>query len=270
MLDLKALHTENLDLSIQLSLDGFSFYIADKAKRELLFFKEVGFHKKKHSPQELLEALDRLLRQEGLLNRSYKSVQLIHVNNLFSVVPDEFFDESHLKSYLQYSIKLFDSDYITFDSFEGIEAKAVYLPFVNINNYFFAQFGEFEFFHGSQLLIDHLIKINQEKTIFLEVNLRGIELIITNHGKLEFYNHFDTRTEEDILYYILFSLEQLGIKADKSNLLVSGFVNSDTPLLHLLGEYFQEVQLRSNLTWTSLPKNIQEKYKFNKHLSYQR
>lgn len=268
MLDLKAQHTENLDLSIQLSLDGFSFFIGDKTSKSLVLFKEVGFHSKKHSPQELLEALDRLLKQEGLLTHSYRSVELIHLNNLFAVVPNDFFDENHLKSYLQYSVKLFDSDFITYDSFHEIETKAVYLPFVNINNYFFAKFGAFEYFHASQLLIEKILREQRVDDLYLQVNLRGIELIISDKGKLEFYNHFNTQTEEDILYYVLFSLEQIGAKATEKTLRISGFINSDTALINLLSEYFKEIHLHSELAWLNLDAQIEERYKFNRHLSY--
>jgi len=259
---------KDLKLSIQLSLDGFSFYILNLNRvDEILFFKEVGFFQKKRSPQALEEAIDRLLRQEKLIDKTFGQIELIHDNNLFALVPNEYFDKSHLKGYLKYSLKLFKSDYITYDSIPDIEAQAVYLPFVNINNYILDNFGEFEYHHASEKFLNYCLKASKDLNklqCFVQVNIRSIEFVAVQNGELMFFNNFETHSREDILYYILFSLEQLELDPHQANIKLSGYIRKNENLIRLLSDYIKEVKIVDNKNL--IFKEELGKYKLHRHL----
>ncbi len=77
-----------------------------------------------------------------------------------------------MNCYLDYNIKTLANDFLAFDSLSQLEIKNVYVPYVNINNFFFQQFGEFEYKHHATVLIDKLIlhsKNNSEKQFFVNV-----------------------------------------------------------------------------------------------------
>ena len=123
-----------MTLSIQLSLDGFCFYITNPNSQKVLKVLKEEFATRKTDPKALLDALERFIFKEDLGSLNFKSVEVIHHNNLISIVPNDYFDENKLGLYLQNTIKLYASDYISYDPISSIDAQAVYLPFVNINN----------------------------------------------------------------------------------------------------------------------------------------
>lgn len=259
---------KNLKLSIQLSLDGFSFYILNLNKgNELLFFKEIGFYRKKQNPKSLEEAINRRLQQEGISGKKFGEVELIHENNLFSLVPNAYFDENQLSIYLERNIKIFSTDYITYDGIESIEAKAVYLPFVNVNNLIISEFGSFEYRHSSEVLlsylIDHFKGETYPKTV-VQINLRSIEIIQLENGKINFFNHFETNSKEDILYYVLFALEQMNIDPENALLHLCGYLRNKEDLNELLLSYIGTIETIVNPK-LNLPPNF-EKYKHHRHL----
>lgn len=256
-----------MKLSIQLSLDGFSFYILEPESKNLIYFKEIGFYSKKGTPSSLLEAIERRLIQENLHELQFKEIELIHENNLFAIVPDQLFDKEHLELYLENSFKIYESDYITHDPLAKIEAQAIYLPFVNINNFVFSKYGEFQFRHASSILVQRCLEKfhdSSELAITLQVNIRSIEFLAIQEGKLLFFNHFETSSIEDILYYIMFCLEQLNIDPLRAKLHLSGYVKNNEALLDLLSNYIGEIRLINLSKVTEMPEN--EKHKLHRHL----
>ncbi|NJN50224.1 MAG: DUF3822 family protein [Polaribacter sp.] len=41
-----------------------------------------------------------------------RKLKVIHQNNLFTIVPTMYFDENHLKNYLNYTVKLYQQTFL--------------------------------------------------------------------------------------------------------------------------------------------------------------
>ena len=106
---------EENHISIQLSLDGFSFCIYNKAQQEIGALAIYEFKNSSNTPFQHLEMVQQLFEQEELLKLKYHSVSVSHFNNLVSQVPLPFFEKENLAQYLQYSVKVLENDYITFE-----------------------------------------------------------------------------------------------------------------------------------------------------------
>ena len=133
--------TSNRKLSIQFSLDGFSFCISN-TQNEVFEFSSFNFSKTVNSPELVLDKLQEIFKTEKSLQEDFESVTVIHQNNLSTLVPNKYFKEDALKNYLKYSVKTIATDLIVYDELECIDTKNVYIPFVNINNFLFQNFGE--------------------------------------------------------------------------------------------------------------------------------
>ncbi len=244
-IEAKDLNYNLLTLSIQLSLDGFCFYITNPKSQEVLKVLREPFSTRKTDPKDLLDELERFIFKEDLGNLNFKSVEVLHQNNLISIVPDAYFDENKLGLYLQNTIKLYPSDYISFDPISSIGAQAVYLPFVNINNYILDKFGAFEYQHASARLIEKLALIARAKedasrNFYLNLNLNSIDIVVFEKKKLIFFNNFDTKTEEDVVYYTLFALEQLQI--DPQKVLIDYINPNQVERLEVLKSYISKLR----------------------------
>jgi hypothetical protein len=93
-------------------------------------------------------------------------------------------------------------------------------------------------------LLDKLSLLSNEseklhKDIYLNLNLSSIEIIVFENKKLVFFNNFDTRTQEDVVYYTLFALEQLQLDPRKVSI---QYINSnDRENIDVLKNYIFEL-----------------------------
>ena len=235
--------TKDISLSIQFSLDGFSFCVIDINTSETIFFTDYIFDKSKKSPIDLLSQIETIFKEDTNLQLHYNSVLVIHQNNLSTLVPSKYFNEASLESYLNFNIKTLKSDYFTFDDLPSLETKNVYIPYVNINNYLFQNFGEFEFKHYNSVLLEKLNKIEHtnKSTMYVHVSKNNFEIIVFNKNKLAFSNTFTFKTKEDFIYYILFTAEQLAINTEEFHLYLIGDIYLESQLYKEVYTYIRNV-----------------------------
>lgn len=83
-----------------------------------------------------------------------------------------------------------------------------------------------ELFSSRELYVDFIMQSISKDVLLLIVQDEAIELIIKSNGELQFHNHFKVNTTEDILYYTLYTLEQLGINKDDIHSFIGGNLSS--------------------------------------------
>jgi hypothetical protein len=231
-------------LSIQFSLGGFSFCISNIQTKEVQNFTVYTFDKTITTPENLLLEIETLYNENTILKQEFELVTIIHQNNLSTLVPTPLFDENELDTYLDYNIKTLANDFLAFDSLTQLDVKNVYVPYVNINNFFFQKFGEFEYKHHATVLIDKLIlhsKNNSEKQFFVNVTDKNFDIVVIENAKLLFFNSFTFNTKEDFIYYILFTTEQLHLNPEEISFFFIGDIEKESELYHITYQYVRNV-----------------------------
>ena len=238
--------TSKRKLSIQFSLDGFSFCTTN-THNEVLEFSSYTFSKTKNSPELVLEKLQDIFKKEKSLQYDFETVTVIHQNNLNTLVPNEYFKEDALKSYLKYSIKTIATDLITFDELDFMNSKNVYVPYVNINNFLFQNFGEFEYKHYSSVLLEKLFSIaTNDICCYIHVSKSTFDIVIIKNSNLQFFNIFEYKTKEDFMYYVLFTLEQLDLSTEETLVSILGDMEEDSDLFRLMYTYIRNIDFLSS------------------------
>ena len=228
-------------LSIQVSLNGLSFFVVDGISKKLLLFDEFHF-KNTASPYHLLKALKERFEKHKILEMRYEEVSVIHWNNMFTLVPKSLFEPNEMANYLKFNTKLMANDEIVFDTLNNQEINVVYVPFTNINNYVFDCFGEFEFKHqATEMLQTVFDQKNTEKSCFVHVGPKTLELAVLDGKKLLLYNQFQYQNQEDFLYYVLFTYEQLDLNTEECKLQLFGTVAENDTIFNICHSYIQKV-----------------------------
>ena len=213
-------------LSIQVSLSGLSFCVFDLISNMVMTTMSIPFEKNKVMEEQLW----RTFVDYPILTKSYDEVMVIHDNNLNAFVPTSLFDANFLASYLQYNTKVFETDFFTFDTIAPFEINNIYVPFVNINNFLLDQYESFEYKNSNSILLKKLLDLSKnkdEKQVFVHLQKNTFELVIVKNQELLLFNSFNYLTPEDIIYYLLFSCEQLQL-------------NPETILVQILGQCTEE------------------------------
>jgi len=240
---------EDSHLSIQFSLDGFSFCILNKDSKTFTALFDYTFQEVNNTPQKLLDNVSLVFKEEKILQIKFNSVSVCHINELATLVPKPLFDEKKLKEYVNFNTKVYSDDYLVYDEIKNQDTVSVYIPYTNINNFLLDQFKEFEFKHSSNTLIESLLSIYKYSLIphmFAHISQNHFELVVIADKKLQLYNTFKFSTKEDFIYYVLFTAEQLKLNPEKFELVLLGAIEKDDELYKIAFTFIRNVSLLEN------------------------
>ena len=92
--------------------------------------------------------------------------------------------------------------------------------------------------------------------MFLFVDESKIEIIVLQKDKLFFQNTFSWISENDILYFILFSYEQLKLDTDKTELYIFGKVEKGDKIYSILYDYIRNIKFGATSKNLSFSKKL--------------
>lgn len=232
-------------LAIQVSLNGLSFATFDTLMNKPLILKKIDLGKFSLTTK-IEDLFAEAFQNHAELKAGYDEIVIIHSNNLSTFVPNALFDEDYLGSYLQFNTKVFETDFFAFDELANYEMNNVYIPYVNMNNYFIDQFGTFDYRHANTVLVNKLLdlsKNNEERKMFVHVCDSHFEIVVIQNQKLQLYNTFEYKTPEDFIYYILFTAEQLHLNPENFKLELLGKITEGDPLYDITYKYVRNTSL---------------------------
>ncbi|MFD2561963.1 DUF3822 family protein [Aquimarina rubra] len=234
--------TTKYTLSIQVSLNGLSFCTVNTdGEITALEQDDFGIHL---SPEQVLDKIKYTLDHNPNLQYEFDTVEVIYQNDLYTCVPKALFDSESLKDYLKYNIKVLENDFIAYDELDQHEIVIVYIPYTNINNFFFETFGSFTYKHAVTILIDNVLakEKNSETTkVFVHMNSRSFDLVVTQKGKILLGNSYIYETHEDFLYYVMFAAEQLRLNPEEFQLVFLGDISKNSTAYDIAHKYIRNV-----------------------------
>jgi hypothetical protein len=124
------------------------------------------------------------------------------------------------------------------------QINAVYIPYVNMNNFFIDFYGSFNYQHASSVLVSKLLDIKTErdsKIMFVHVADTHFEIVVIQNQNLILYNSFDYKNSEDFIYFILFTAEQLHLNPNDFELKLVGSINHNDDLYQICFKYIRNV-----------------------------
>ena len=226
------LGANNIDLMLLNSIGCIIVYIDRKFNEKL-------------SPAKLLKKLDFIINEFDINSFNVISVKLIVFNKLSTLIPLNLFDENLSLHYLKFNSKLLKNDYAANDLIEEVGAVNVYIPFININNYLVEKFGSFNYYHYSTILIKKLLRYNSvsETNVYANIQLNNFQILIFKNKNFLYYNNFEIKDKEDILYFILFALEQNKIDNIKNKLLLIGDIKKEDDTYLFLIKFIKNIDI---------------------------
>jgi hypothetical protein len=237
-------NTHKIKLSIQVSLNGLSFCALSSPENKILFFKETTFTRKLN-PAEVLQQIEKLYDEEEFLKIGNFDVIVQYSNELYTLVPEKFFTEKNASDYLKFNTRILETDYVAHDVIEPAGIVNVFIPYTNINNFFFEKYGEFEYRHCITTLAKNFVKesTSEDKSTKVYVNCytRGYDIVVVKKGKLLLANSFTCHTKEDFIYYLLFTAEQLELDPNEFELILLGKITANSDYYQIAYRYIKNI-----------------------------
>lgn len=243
-------------LSIQVSLNGLSF--CTMANQQITAINQESFGIQL-TPDQILDKIKYIFDHNVALKHEFDEINVIYQNDLYTIVPKPLFTNDSLNEYLKYNIKVLENDFIAYDELDQHNIVTVYIPYTNITNFFFDNFGTFTYKHTSTILIDSLLTQEKNSTtpsVFVNMNDISFDIVIIKSGNLLLCNTYKYQTKEDFLYYLLFTTEQLQLNPEEFRLIFTGNLSTDSDLFKFAYKYIRHVSLRENFNTIKLSSEV--------------
>ena len=230
------IENKNKQVNLELSLGNhFISFITKDITSNSVFHCRKNFEKILET--EYLTSTIKSFFEENDLNPDIvANVKLFLENDLFTLVPDELFDEKEKRTYLKYITRVKKNDFISNDNIEELKIKNVYIPYVNVNNFLVDKFKNINYYHFNSVLIKKIFKIRDNKSFFAYVDNKKVKIIIFNKDNLVFFNSYEINTGADIVYFILLTLKEKDLNVDET--LINFIIDSKNDDLYDLANKF--------------------------------
>ena len=225
-------------LSIQVSLNGFSFSVSSSDKNELVYYKNVP---RKISNSALLKRhLNEWFQNEELVKKPFRKINIIVFSEIFSLIPEQYYNTS-AKSLLP--LILFDNKKkfeIAENSIHHIPAKLMFALPPGINKTFQNYFEEYEIIHPIKLVMNNLTESTANSLVLL-FDAQYFYAILYNQNRVMNINSFELAHVNDVVYFCLTMLNQSGISSKQTTLYISDIRNDSLEMKENLNKYFTEI-----------------------------
>ena len=240
--DLNQTHTYHL--SIQADLDGFLFALLNPSRRKYLGMKQYAF-RDLDSDEDLHDQIQKLLQEDPLLQHPYASVACIHPGSRSTLLPAALFDRNQLKSYFQFNHPLGDFDELHYNFLKYVNAYLIFPLYHEIANLFLKSWVNATFYHPVTALLEEVLGHGTGQAVSIHFYNRHFDIVVSDEQQLKFHNNFSYRSEEDMLYFILFVFDKLGLDQGETAVFLSGNIDKFSGRPSLLRRYFKKLSFRT-------------------------
>ncbi len=226
-------------LSIQISLDGFSFAILDIPRGKYAVLKSVNFFLKR--PRLLFMKVRELMSEDEYLNMKFKSVEIIYATENFTLVPSAFFLNGYAEKFFNFNHEAEKGYVIEKSLLSKAEAWCIYSMPENLKDFILLKFPRAVIRHNLFPLIERTLKENKNfpdrKQVHLNFFRTYFELIVISGPKLLLCNQFNYSADNDVLYYVLYIYDQLKLAPDTTELVIHGAFQQADPMYQTFKKY---------------------------------
>lgn len=229
---------ENQEISIQVSLDGFSFVIFASDTNMCLAFKHYKFNNLQLI-DELIRRVEKLISEEPLFSQSYSKATLYYISQKATLIPKEFFHVDQLKKYFEFSHNMEELDELHYNYINSCETYNLFSVPNYLTSIIYPIFPNIVFKHQATQLIEYGFKLNNknQQTAVIGINSTFFDLAFFEDQQLILSNSFQFSTTTDFIYFFMYACKQLKIDSTTLNLTVLGDAQGHTEIINELKKH---------------------------------
>ncbi|CAH1001509.1 hypothetical protein LEM8419_02412 [Neolewinella maritima] len=236
--------TPDYELSILTGVDSFVYVIRNRITNQLL-----AYHR---SELPAVEAVDRPARLAQLVEADVRLRDLRYGNVLlgwdtpaFTLVPDDLFDGTQARSYLEQLTVVGLEDEVRHETYHELGSSLVYVArrddLLETARLFHTP--RIQHYAGG-LLTAWASRARRLQHEAISCSVRGKRLLLAGHrnGKLLYYNTFTWESSQDAVYYLLLAYTQAGFSPSRAALYLSGEIGTTDELYYQFYRYVEDIR----------------------------
>ncbi len=249
----------NYFLSVQIGERSFSYCILDSVTNKYIGVGELKTPVSKEPGEQEIKLpletfLTKVVETLPVLKKRFKSCKVTWEGNKSTLVPEALYEEGEQKKLLSFNTDVDSEDSISHDRLTDFHAVNIFAIPQKANDILARTLAIDHISHLSSVLIKsiflnyrgHLVR----PKVFLNIRDGWFDLIILDQIKLHYVNMFEFRQPEDLVYYVIYVLEQLGFNSEQAKVILMGNIAKDSALNTLILRYIRNVKFaRRNPTY---------------------
>jgi hypothetical protein len=225
-------------LSIQLGIYHFSYCLLNTTTFTYDYIKKYTLNSRENTATEITE----IINNDANLKADFYSQSIAFVNFLSTLVPDRLYKKEEAKTLLAFNTKI--NGTVLADNIVSQKAHLIYSVPESILTIVSNFFPKAKYRSQESIVMQQYSQLNTDKKkAYLYLNEQKVGITIFDSDKLIFNNSFNYTSKEDLLYYVLFSFEQLKISADSIDVTVFGNIEDTDESFSLMYEYIRNIKL---------------------------
>ncbi len=241
--------TANYEISIQASLDGFSFCIANPDNYQILFIKEYVFVEDLPI-DDIATLLGEINYWDDLLRMPYRQVKLMFYSQRLTFVPDTLYSAQNASGLLEaLHMPTHLASNIIVNRLQSLDIwciSSIPTPlFSALNNHQPSATWFCQTIPVCERMVTEKYTGGQTQVI-INKERESFDLFITENGKLTLHNQYTILNYFDLGYFVVNAVDQLNLDADKLVIRMLGNIDQHSEELTFLKKYFPNVALERN------------------------
>jgi len=239
------------------------YSIVDQDRNKAVVLKEYQLLNEDENDGEYLPGFfSRILEEDELLSALQPDQVLLSVfSQQQTLIPNPLYSKDHLEEMLGITNSLNDGLDLYADEITSANAHIVYAVSVNLLKEIGDQFKNAILFHGAKAVIESQLRLNKlESNSKVAVFVRNnyFDVVITKGKELKLFNSYPYQSSEDLMYYLLFTMEQLQLNPDQTTVTCYGEIEKISSHWMLARKYIR------NISFGEKPEGITYSYGFEK------
>jgi hypothetical protein len=240
--DFRAEQTADYTLLIQVGMGSLSYAVVDQ--NELLVLEENISISELNEPSE----------EHSILSGSYKQRIIGLPQNGFTFVPVSLLKPGLVADFARF-LDVKETEKV-FSQPLDTENQVIYKVDEHIADVISKKYAVEDTIFGAKGWVKLTAANNPTNNdLYVNIDTDKVELLNFRDGKLRFYNSFEFKTADELVYFTMFVIEELKLQPQNTNLLLSGNISQDDENASRLAKFFGKIGLNS-LKTIELPGEI--------------
>jgi hypothetical protein len=214
--------SEDTDLSICLSADGFFFSLIDKRYR----LKAIGEFKVDLNSgiTAVMSNLRKCFAEVDIRLFNFNKIRIITPTNKNIFIPHKLYDNTKSKEYLRSVSLITGTDTIIESISDRLDTVSVFATPMYQNSGIKILMPKAEFLSQHQIMAEYGFEISKltNNTVVLHRREEVCDIVIYKGSQFVLSNSFNFTNENDMIYHIIFTLDQLQIDTAEVTFLITG------------------------------------------------
>lgn len=199
----------------------------------------------------------------GFSKKKYKTILVNVVNPQFTLCPIALYQPDNARALLEFNCGDTAQQLISTDDINAT-IKLIYTIDEALKSTLDKLFPQHHLKHHITVLSRLMLNTEElsKENMFISIRDNSIEVIVKQNQQLILANQYSIKTNEDVLYYVLFILEQYQLNPLTVALTIAGNMDANSELIVSLKKYIKHIRLATGhktLNWqylTGMPQHF--------------